>query len=40
MAHADAIDDETGKRFAVNASTMHDAAAELAEQVGFDLMDG
>ena len=40
VAHADAIDAKTGERFAVNAGTLYEAAAELAEQVGFDLMDG
>lgn len=39
-AHADAIDTQTGERFAANAPTLYEAAAGLAEQVGFDLMDG
>ena len=37
--HLDATDAESGERWIVHAPTLYEAAVELAERVGIELMD-
>ena len=37
--HIDATDTESGERWIVHADTLYEAAVELAERVGIELMD-
>ena len=37
--HIDATDVESGESWIVHAPTLYDAAVELAERVGIELMD-
>ncbi len=37
--HVDATDTESGERWIVHADTLYEAAVELAEKVGIELMD-